>query len=190
MKINIYGIIKKNIVENGLFIQSWIFLVNKIIKKIDFKKDISILEIGSGKGCFTKKIIKKMSKNSSLDIFEIKKEYNKHILKNIKNKNANISIYNNCISRLENITNYKKYDYIISSLPLRNFEIFFKNEKMLKNILKQIKNSLKKNGTYIQYQYSKNNKKDIEEIFQKSLDEIDFEFFNIPPAFIYTIRNE
>ena len=47
------------------------FLMKKMLSKVDFSKDILIVEIGPGTGVFTQEILSRMTLNSRLISFEI-----------------------------------------------------------------------------------------------------------------------
>lgn len=184
--INLYRRIRKNILEDGLVMSSSVFLVNEMIGKIEFSRDIRILEIGSGKGVFTRKIAEKMSANSELDVLEIKSEYNPYIEQIIsKNWPKKISLINGCVTQL--LDSGEKYDVILSSLPLKNFESATGNNAFLYKVIRTFESNLKVGGIYLQYQYFRSNKSDIESIFGKKMNDVDFVFLNILPAFVYSI---
>ena len=162
------------------------FLVEEMLGKIDFSKRMQILEIGSGKGVFTKQIVKRMTPDSSLDVSEIKTEYNPYIQQIINaNPHKKINLYNGCIT--EFLGNSETYDIVLSSLPLKNFVNAADDNAFLKKVIQGFESNLKVGGTYLQYQYFKSNKADIENIFGKKMNEISFVFLNILPAFVYSI---
>ncbi|MDF1623293.1 MAG: hypothetical protein P1V33_07480, partial [Pseudohongiella nitratireducens] len=82
------------------------------------------------------------------------------------------------------------YDFVLSSLPLKNFEDSHSDNAFLNQIIKGVQHSLVNNGTYLQYQYFRSNQKDIERIFGKAMDEVSFIPLNILPAFVYQIRKQ
>jgi len=61
MLVKIYRNIRRNITEDGLIVSSSGFLVKAMVGKIDFSRPLKILEIGSGRGAFTREIIRRMS---------------------------------------------------------------------------------------------------------------------------------
>lgn len=64
-----------------MIVSSSVYLVRTLVGKIDFSRPLKILEIGSGKGAFTKEIISGMTVNSELHVADIKSEYNPWIEK-------------------------------------------------------------------------------------------------------------
>jgi phospholipid N-methyltransferase len=184
MLIRIYRNLKKNITEDGLIISSSGFLVNSMVGKIDFSRPLRILEIGSGKGAFTRELIGRMSPDSRLDICEIKSEYNPWIEQLIReNSGKNVTLHNCCVTQL--LVEAERYDVILSSLPLKNFEDPGSQNEFLYRVIKAMKHGLKEGGVYLQYQYFKSNKSDIESVFGKKMDDVSFVPLNILPAFVY-----
>lgn len=186
MTINFYKKIKRNISEDGLIIGSSGFLVNTMVGKIDFSKALRILEIGSGKGPFTKELIRRMSVDSSLDVCEIKTEYNPWIERMmLANPSKKVQLFNGCVTEL--LSRPEHYDVIVSSLPLKNFARMNDQNAFLYRLIEGFKFALSDGGVYLQYQYFRSNKTDIEIVFGKEMDNVDFVPLNILPAFVYSM---
>ena len=184
MPLKLYRAIKRNIQEDGLIISSSGFLVRSLVDKIDFSRPLRILEIGSGKGAFTSEIIRRMSVDSTLDVADIKQEYNPWIERLIaENPDKRITLHNACVTKL--LTAPDRYDVIVSSLPLRNFASRRDSNAFLHRVIECFRHGLKVGGTYLQYQYFMSNRADIERIFGKTMDAVNFVPLNILPAFVY-----
>jgi phospholipid N-methyltransferase len=182
----LYRNIKRTIIEDGMIVSSSAFLVRTMLDRVDFSQDLRILEIGSGKGAFTGEIIRRMSPRSTLDVSEIKSEYNPWIERLIsENSDKHVKLYNSCVMRL--LKDAESYDVIVSSLPLKNFESRKDDNAFLHSMIGALKHGLKDGGLYLQYQYFLSNKSDIERIFGKAMDEITFVPLNILPAFVYSM---
>ncbi len=176
----------KKIREEGLIVSSSGFLVRAMLNKIDFSRPLKILETGSGKGVFTREIINKLADGSELHISEIKTAYNCYLEQLIaEHPEKQITLYNGCVTDVLKQNN--DYDVIISSLPLKNFTRMNDNNAFLDRIIASFEACLKDGGTYLQYQYFMSNKRDIERIFGKDMDEVSFVPLNILPAFIYNM---
>ena len=189
MLIRIYRHIKRNISEDGLIISSSPFLVKSMVNKIDFSRPLRILEIGSGRGAFTRELIQRMSADSQLDICEIKPEYNSWINELIAARpDRRVRLYNCCVTEL--LTEADRYDVILSSLPLKNFEDAGSHHAFLYRVINAMRHSLKEGGTYLQYQYFKSNQHDIEQVFGKKMDDVSFVPLNILPAFVYSMSKQ
>lgn len=184
--IDFYRKIRRNIKEDGLIVSSSGFLAKAMVREIDFSRPLRILEIGSGKGVITREIIRRMAPGSVLDVCEIKAEYNPWIERLIADHpDKQIHLYNHCITEL--LEEREEYDVIVSSLPLKNFADQDDRKAFLYRVLECFRRSLKEGGTYMQYQYFRSNKSDIELIFGKSMDAVSFVLLNILPAFVYSM---
>lgn len=185
--VEIYRNLRRNIREDGLIVSSSGFLVRAMLRKIDFSRAIKILEIGSGKGAFTGEILKRMAPGSELHVCEIKTDYNPCIEALIAQyPEHDVTLFNACITEVMDAN--CDYDVIISSLPLKNFARMNDNNGFLNRVIECFHKGLKDGGTYLQYQYFRSNKRDIEKIFGKAMDEVDFVALNILPAFIYHMK--
>lgn len=185
MFLNLY----RNIIEDGMIVSSSGFLVNNMVGKIEFDRPLKILEIGSGRGAFTREIINRMCDRSELDICEIKADYNAWIEPMMAdNPGTKISLYNSCI--VEFLTTPDTYDVILSSLPLKDLASRSDNNAFLQQVIHALKFSLKDGGSYLQYQYFKSNQSDIESIFGKPMNHVDFVPMNILPAFVYDMTKD
>lgn len=184
MVISLYRRIKRNIDEDGLIVSSSGFLVNRMLSRVDFSQPLKILEIGSGRGAFTREILRRMAPGSSLDVCEIKSEYNPWIEQLITtHPQHRVRLHNECVTRF--LRDNRDYDVIISSLPLKNFARMKDNNAFLDAVLEGFHNGLKEGGHYLQYQYFRSNLSDIERAFGKTVDAVSFVPLNILPAFVY-----
>ncbi len=160
------------------------FLAEKMLKNIDFKKANTLVELGPGTGVFTKRLLEKMNPDAKLLVFELNDAFHEQLKNEIQDERM-ILIHDSAefIQRYLQEQNLLFTDYVISSLPLANFP-----SKLKKSILDASFQSLKNQGKYIQFQYSLNSKKVLEETFQRV--HLDFTPFNFPPAFVYTCIKE
>ena len=173
----------KNKKTIGAVLPSSFFLRRKILNKV-YKKGSVFVEFGPGTGAFTYDIIKSLPNNCNFLIFEVNKIFYEKLKQKITDHR--VILINDGAENLEkhlSLNNLKKADVIISSLPLANF-----NEKLRTKILKNSFENLKTNGRFIQYQYTKNAKDEIEMIFKTKNVRTEFVFINIPPAFVYTCK--
>ena len=146
-----------------------------MLEPIDFEKAKVIVELGSGLGCFTGKILEMMREDAKLFIFEINPDFCRELS---KNKDSRLTIFN--VSALDMAYHLKeiKADYVISGIPLSTL---MDNSRSL--LLKAIKNILKEGGIYIQFQYSLGAYNKLKTLFEKVV--LKFTLLNAPPAFVY-----
>lgn len=154
------------------------FLVNKMLSKIDYAQDLDLLQLGFGKGVFTKEIIRRSTPSSTFTIFEVDKNCRKYKL-----DNKRITYIEDSAEKISLYFDDKKFDHIISTLPFASLP-----REVSQNIFEEIKQHLKKNGKLLQFQYSLFSRKDFNKLFDEKL-VIDFVLLNLPPAFIYEAKN-
>ena len=154
------------------------FLVNKMLAKIDYAQDLDLLQLGFGKGVFTKEILRRSTPSSALTIFEVDKNCWKYKL-----DSKRITYIEDSAEKISLYYKDKKFDHIISTLPFASLP-----KEVSQNIFEEIKLHLKKNGKFLQFQYSLFSRKDFNKLFDDK-PAIDFVLLNIPPAFIYEIKN-
>ncbi len=172
--------IKENITAfktKGTVAPSSAFLVSKMVSKIDYSKDLKILQLGFGNGVFTKEILKQMSLQSHLVIFEIDTDSRKH-----KIRDKRITYLEDSAENISKHFPGEEFDHVISTLPFASLP-----KDVTSTIFKEIKTHLKKGGTFLQFQYSLISMKALSKLFKKK-PEIDFVLLNIPPAFLYKLK--
>ena len=165
--------------RNGSILPSSKFLTENMLRPIKMRENILIIELGAGTGIFTWQIIEKMPENATLIVVESNPTLVKYLETKIKDRRVHI-IEDDAASLEKYLLKfgYEKADYVISGLPLGNMK---KNQRQ--EILLAIKNSLKDQGTYIQFQYLLSSLAHVKKIFR--VKSIEFVFLNVPPAFVY-----
>ena len=156
------------------------YLINDCLKHLDFKKNQIILEFGPGNGCITQELLNRTPTTSRLISFEVNSKFFKHCKKTFKS-DTNFTIVNHSAIAFEEVLKeqgIKKVDYIISSLPLT----LLKEEEVI-SLLEKISKFIKKEGCFVQYQYSLGKYKMLKKKFAKV--NVDFTLRNVPPSFVY-----
>lgn len=176
---NFFGEFIKNPKMIGTGIPCFPSLVNAMLENIDFSKDITIIEYWPWNWNFLQELIENITNNSKI----ISIELNEWFYNSCKEKfdDSRLQIVNDTA---ENVKNYieKNVDYIISWVPLSALDI-----KTRENILYSSYDILKKNWTYLQYQYFSSAKSQIQKVFPNI--EKKRVVKHVPPA-IYYICNK
>lgn len=165
----------KNWKQVGSIIPSSKFLTHKMIQIIDFKKAKLIVELGGGTGIMTREILKKMSANAKLIVFEMNHQFYQ-MLKKIDD--PRIEVMNTSASDMNKYLGKHEVDYILSGLPLSVFKKAFKTA-----LIQVIKETLNPSGKFIQFQYTPESYLLLKDSFNKV--RLRFTLLNTPPAFIY-----
>jgi len=156
------------------------YVVNKIIKNVDFRNAKYMVEFGPGVGAVTQAILDNISPDAKLICLETNSKLCSFLNKNIKD--SRLAVINDTAENFDLYTkklNMPHIDCIFSGIPFSMI-----NQKSKKAIIKKTKNSLRKGGKFIVYQqYNWHLGKYLSECFDKILKSI--EIRNIPPTFIY-----
>lgn len=161
---------------------SSIFTVKKATKRIDFSKNITLVEFGPGTGVFSKYLLDNMTSGSRLIMIELNKTF-VDVLYGIDD--GRVSVYNESAEAVEDIVfneGLTGVDYILSGIPFSFLDAETRNR-----ILKASANLLDKEGKFIAYQTSGHLKKPLEKHFRNISTE--YEFRNLPPMCIYEADN-
>lgn len=159
-------------------------LGEKMIESIDFTKDKVLVELGPGTGVFTEIFMERMPEDAVLFVFELNDRFYEQLKEKITDKRIHI-IHDTAekVSDYLHQHGYDKADAILSSLPLAMF-----SKELRESVLSASKNALKPGGTYVQFQYSLQAKKELEKTFKKV--KIRWTPRNFPPAFVYSCKND
>ncbi|MCX6755530.1 MAG: methyltransferase domain-containing protein [Candidatus Nomurabacteria bacterium] len=174
--------------QNGAIAPSSKKLAILITQKAELDNAKVIVEIGSGDGVFTKEIFKKI--NNKVPYFAI--EINKFFVDQFKKTYPNLTIYHDSAQNIDKClvkSGHTKCDRVISGLPWTAFD-----EKMQKDIITKIYNSLEEGGLFVTFSYYPLNNLPDGKAFHKTLNSL-FKsvnksevVLNFPPAFVYICR--
>lgn len=169
--------------EVGAVAPSSKFLAKKMLGGIDFNNTKCIVEFGPGTGVFTRKAIEKMSNDCFLLVFETNEAFYIKLKQEIND--PRVLVLNDSAEKIGEILkeqNQPKADVILSSLPLTVFP-----KELKESILSASLDALKKDGIYVQFQYSLNALKLLKGKFNSV--KLAFTPINMPPAFVYRCKN-
>ncbi len=163
--------------------------INSLVNPIPFDSAELILEYGAGSGAVTVEILRRKEPGSTLISFEKNKIFYNQLRINLKGKK--VFFVNEDVFNSRNILLLRfgvqggSVDCIISTLPWSSLKF----EELLKN---EVLPLLKEGGIFIQYMHTLSVLKGImlRPILKRHFSQIDldFVFFNIPPALVYTCR--
>jgi len=154
------------------------FGIKRVCNKIDFDKRNVIVEYGPGTGAFTKFLLRQMGPDSKLILIET----NKHFVSVLKKiEDPRVYVFNDSAENIKAILkecNEDAADYIISGIPFSLLD-----EEVKTQIMKNTRDVLSEDGTFLVYQCLSHVKKYLNQHFTYVNFEI--EIRNIPPLFIY-----
>jgi phospholipid N-methyltransferase len=181
-KTKFFGQFIKSGREIGSVTPSSRFLTKRILAKINFENSKNLVEYGPGTGVFTFEILKKMSSDSKLFVFELNEEMFDLLSRKINDPRC--ILINDSAENLPEILaqhGLTEVDYIISSLPFTNFPA-----ALTDNIMHISYEKLKVGGEFIQFMYTKLFLKKMKAIFSSV--EISHVLLNIPPAHVFVCK--
>ncbi len=159
-------------------------LAKKMMQPIDFDLAEVIVEYGPGTGVFTKELIARRKKNTTLILVEQNKMFCRELLRKFTGEPNFHIIHGNAekIKKYLNKYGLSEADYIVSGLPFTSLPA-----EASDRILKAAGAAIGQNGSFITFQYSLVKKKFFEEYFDISycLREIK----NLPPAYVFVMKN-
>jgi len=156
--------------------------VKKVCKKIDFTKDLIIVEYGPGTGVFSGHILESMTPGSRLIMIESNEDFVKHLKTTFMEPRA--SVHNILAGDVASVLDPKdvgNVDYVLSGIPFS----FLKADRK-KRVLEATKTILKDGGKFLAYQTSNHLKKPVMDVFGNVNTEM--EMLNIPPYVIYEVE--
>ncbi|MEX0719708.1 MAG: hypothetical protein WD059_03500 [Balneolaceae bacterium] len=159
------------------------FCVRKLCEKIDFNTSKVIVEYGGGTGVFSKHLLKQMTDDSQLFVFETNDKFYDKLL---QIDDPRLKIFNTSVENIQQLLPADvlgNTDHIISGIPFSFFDW-----EMKISILNKTLETLKNGGSFLAYQTSGHLKKPLTEVFKNYT--TDFCWKNIPPYFIYEAVKE
>ncbi|SDX22979.1 Phospholipid N-methyltransferase [Marininema mesophilum] len=163
----------------GSIIPSSPFLVRSMLNVVDREKMDTVVELGAGTGVITKSLIRQLSSDAQLYIFE--KDPRLCFLLEQEFPELYLTTNAEELGRVLNQYGNGHADIILSSLPFANFPQAKRTE-----ILDQIQAHLSPDGVFVAYQYSLQMKSLLQRRFRSV--EVKFVPLNIPSAFVYVCK--
>ncbi|MBC8127164.1 MAG: 16S rRNA (cytosine(1402)-N(4))-methyltransferase [Gloeobacteraceae cyanobacterium ES-bin-144] len=124
-----------NPVRVGYIVPSSRFLTHRTAKFIDFSRNRTVIELGPGEGCHTRRIVRRMNAGSRLVLIELDGHFAAHLEKQFANDDRVSVIHANALHLAETLEKIgvSEPDYIVSGIPFTIMERGLR-EKLLANI--------------------------------------------------------
>jgi phospholipid N-methyltransferase len=163
----------------GSVVPSSSFLVNDMMKQVDWNRARIVVEYGPGVGTFTREILKRMRPDAVLIAIELNTDFVDYLNDHVQD--SRFRVVHGSAARVRSILaeqNLSAADYIISSLPYRNM-----SDALRREILDESRMALKAEGSMLLFQYTRTLLPYLESSFSSV--KLNFQLLNILPALIF-----
>jgi phosphatidylethanolamine/phosphatidyl-N-methylethanolamine N-methyltransferase len=170
-----------NPVRVGYIVPSSRFLTHRTAKLIDYSKASTVVELGPGEGCHSRRIARRMKKGSKLILIELDEHFAAHLEEQFAGDERVSVIHANALHLQETLSSLgiSDPDYIVSGIPFTIMERTLR-EKLLTNIA----HSMGPNSRFITYQAT------VQISTHELFDLVRREhcLFNVPPLHVMELR--
>jgi phospholipid N-methyltransferase len=163
---------------SGTIIRSSPYLISRLLRRIDFSRARTIVQLGIGTGCITRELLKRMHPDARLVSVEVNEVFVRDCH---RIHDSRLTVRHACASDLRALLDelgIAQIDHVVSSLPLAIMD-----DDLVDRILAVSESCLEPDGYFLQYQYSLSQRAVLERCFADV--RVGFTLVNIPPAFVY-----
>ena len=166
----------------GSVIPSSRFLIEEVLKQIDFDRAKVIVEYGPGVGSFTTPLLKRMRPDGKLIVFEMNADFVELLRKSYSDPRLHI-VHGSAeeIDAVLKDLGETAADYVLSGIPFSTMAAETRSR-----ILRNTRDSLTDEGMFLVYQFSGEVRQHLTKLFSSV--ESDFEPLNILPARMFYCR--
>ena len=163
----------------GWVLPSSRFLVNEVLKQIDWDRARTIVEYGPGVGAFTAKILERMRPDARLIAVELNPEFFSYLQGALQD--PRLHLVNQSATEIRSVLDalgLKDADCVISGIPFKTIPHTLRDE-----IVRKTHAVLSPRGSFLVYQFSDAVRPYLEGAFSRV--SRDFELLNIMPARLF-----
>ncbi len=163
----------------GWVLPSSRFLVQDVLKQIDWENARVIVEYGPGVGAFTTKVLERMRPDAKLIALEINPEFCNFLSSSLQD--PRFLLLRKSATEIDGVLaslGYSHADYIISGIPFKTIP-----HPIRDTIVRKTHSALSPNGRFLVYQFSNAVQPYLERVFGRV--SRDFELLNILPARLF-----
>lgn len=163
----------------GSLIPSSRYLVERLLRQIDWRNTRVIVEYGPGVGTFTREILRRMRSDATLVVFETNEDFVQHLQESLPDPRLHVLHESAAeVGKVLERLGCGPADYMISGIPFSTMP-----EELRESILRATYAGLGPDGRFLVYQFSAKVFEDLRKIFQRV--ERDFEPLNVLPACLF-----
>jgi phospholipid N-methyltransferase len=163
----------------GWVLPSSRFLVDEVLKQIDWTRARVIVEYGPGVGAFTTKLLERMRPDATLIALEINPDFYEFL--NGSLQDPRFHLVKESATEIETVLarlGLSHADYVISGIPFKTMP-----DNLREKVVRQTHSVLRPNGSFLVYQFSGVVLPYLERVFGRV--SRDFELLNIIPARLF-----
>lgn len=163
---------------SGTIVRSSPYLISRLLRRIDFSRARTIVQLGIGTGCITRELLKRLHPDARLISIEINEVFVRDCH---RIHDPRLIVRHACAGDLRALLDelgLDRIDHVVSSLPLAIMD-----DDLVERILAVSEACLEPDGLFLQYQYSLSQRAVLERWFADV--RVGFTLVNIPPAFVY-----
>ncbi len=163
----------------GWVLPSSRFLVNQVLKQINWERARVIVEYGPGVGAFTTRVLERMHPDARLIALEINPDFFEFLRDSVRD--PRFHLVNESATEIDAVLarlGYEQAEYIISGIPFRTIP-----DGIRDTIVRKTHSVLHPNGAFLVYQFSSAVRPYLERVFSSVSRE--FELLNILPARLF-----
>jgi phospholipid N-methyltransferase len=163
----------------GWMLPSSPFVVDEVLKQIDWKSAKVIVEYGPGVGTFTHEILRRMRPDATLLAFETNDEFCKYLKTAVHD--PRFHLLHESATEIESALKrlgLPAADYVISGIPFKTLP-----EAVRSEIVRNTHAALRPEGGFLVYQLTSVVRPYLERVFGRVRQ--DFELLNIPPGRLF-----
>lgn len=155
------------------------FLIDEVLKWVDWSRAKVIVEYGPGIGCFTTEILRRMRPDATLVAVETNADFVRYLREILDDPRLHL-IHDSAteIQRLLAQLGCGKADYVITGIPFKTV-----SEEVRQGIMRGTTSVLQPHGACLVYNFSSRVRPYLEKTFGRV--QRDFELLNILPARLY-----
>ena len=163
----------------GSVIPSSRFLVNRILRKMDWDRTRVVVEYGPGVGTFTAEILRRMRPDATLVVLETNPDFVRMLGAEIQDPRLRI-VHGSAadVDAALRRDGLGAADYVISGIPFSTIP-----EPIRDDILRKTQQALRPDGAFLVYQFSPAVLANLKRVFSRV--DRSFEPLNVPPAQVF-----
>lgn len=163
----------------GSVIPSSRFLIQQVLKRVDWDRARVFVEYGPGVGTITRHVLKRMHRDAQVVVLETNADFVAYLRGAIPDPRLHV-VHGSAadVERVLQQMGLDKADYAISGIPFSTMPA-----ELREQIVQSTHDALRPGGAFLVYQFSSKVRADLERVFDTL--QTSFEPLNVPPAHVF-----